>query len=470
MLNELLMRHWVTVHGLMVIAGLTVYMVVSHTLRQRRHPSAAIAWLISLVLLPYIALPLYLFIGSRKVVSGRGHGQALQRDSGDEQPASASSFAQLASAMGLPVAAQFERLTVHQDGTQALQVLRAMLDSAERTLDLCTFLLGRDRLGDEISLRLMACARRGVKVRLLIDGIGFYMGGHPNLKRLRLAGVEVALFVSPLRSALRGRTNLRNHRKLVIADGNWLCCGGRNLAAEYFEGDPAWRHKKSPWVDLSFDLRGELVAQAVQRFERDWVFATTGVIARPPRSAPHGASQPALGARLIPSGPDQQDDTLYTLLVSACFTARARIQVVTPYLVPEPTLLMALTLAARRGVAVDLLLPRKSNHRLADMARQSALRELVAAGARIWLAPGMVHAKAVLIDDELALVGSANLDERSLFLNYELMVAFQDPCVVQEFGRWIEWQRSSTTLYRARAPGLVRELAEGLVRWLAFQL
>ena len=165
MLNELLMRHWVTVHGLMVIAGLTVYMVVSHTLRQRRHPSAAIAWLISLVLLPYIALPLYLFIGSRKVVSGRGHGQALQRDSGDEQPASASSFAQLASAMGLPVAAQFERLTVHQDGTQALQVLRAMLDSAERTLDLCTFLLGRDRLGDEISLRLMACARRGVKVR-----------------------------------------------------------------------------------------------------------------------------------------------------------------------------------------------------------------------------------------------------------------------------------------------------------------
>jgi cardiolipin synthase len=181
-------------------------------------------------------------------------------------------------------------------------------------------------------------------------------------------------------------------------------------------------------------------------------------------------ANPAEGARLIPSGPDQRDDTLFTLLVSACFTAHSRILAVTPYLVPEPTLLMALTLAARRGVAVDLLLPDKSNHALADMARQAGLRELVAAGARVWLAPAMVHAKAVLFDDELALVGSANLDERSLFLNYELMVAFHEPTVVHDVARWIALQRSSATLYRAQAPGLARELAEGLVRWLAFQL
>jgi cardiolipin synthase len=468
-LNELFLRHWVTVHGLMVLAGLTVYTVASHTFRQRRHPSAAIAWLISLVLLPYAALPLYLLIGSRKVVSSRtATATPLPWDA--PHGAAATSFAQLAAAMGLPHAVAFERLSIHQDGPQALQALRAMLDSAERTLDLCTFILGRDALGDEISLRLMACARRGVKVRLLIDGIGFYMGGHPNLKRLRLAGVQVALFVSPLRSALRGRTNLRNHRKLVLVDGQWLWCGGRNLAAEYFAGDPAWRHKKSPWVDLSFDVRGELVGQGVQRFEQDWVFATTGVIGAPVRCASQGASLPAMGACLVASGPDQKDDTLFTLLVSGCFTARARILAVTPYLVPEPTLLMALTLAARRGVAVDLLLPRKSNHVLADIARQAGLRELVAAGARIWLAPGMVHAKAVLIDDGLALVGSANLDERSLFLNYELMVAFQEPRVVQDFARWMEQQRNDATLYRPLAPGLARELAEGLVRWLAFQL
>jgi len=172
----------------------------------------------------------------------------------------------------------------------------------------------------------------------------------------------------------------------------------------------------------------------------------------------------------VASGPDQADDTYYTLLVSGCFTARTRILAVTPYFVPDATLLMALTLAARRGVAVDLLLPRSSNHVLADIARHAALRELAAAGASVWLAPVMVHAKAVLIDEELALVGSANLDERSLFLNYELMVAFYDPAVVQGFAQWIEVQRSDAVRHRPRPPGLARELVEGLVRWVAFQL
>ena len=176
------------------------------------------------------------------------------------------------------------------------------------------------------------------------------------------------------------------------------------------------------------------------------------------------------GAQLIPSGPDQSDDTVYSLLISSCFTARTRILAVTPYFVPDPTLLMALTLAARRGVAVDLVLPRRSNHRLADMARRAALRDMAAAGARVWLLPGMIHAKAVVIDGDIALAGSANLDERSLFLNYELMIAFYLPQDVQGFARWIELQRAGASLYRARPPNFLREFAEGLVRWLAFQL
>ena len=131
---------------------------------------------------------------------------------------------------------------------------------------------------------------------------------------------------------------------------------------------------------------------------------------------------------------------------------------------------MALTLAARRGVAVDLVLPRQSNHRLADMARPAALRELSAAGAHVWLLDTMIHAKAVVIDSELALAGSANLDERSLFLNYELMIAFFEPADVHRFASWIDHQRASARRYRAQPPGLARELSEGLVRWLAFQL
>ena len=129
-----------------------------------------------------------------------------------------------------------------------------------------------------------------------------------------------------------------------------------------------------------------------------------------------------------------------------------------------------MTLAARRGVAVDLVMPSRSNHVLADIARHRPLRDLAAAGARLWFAPHMLHAKAVVVDDELALVGSANLDARSLFLNYELMVAFYEPSDVRRFAAWIAAEKDLATRFHPREPGLVRDLAEGLVLWLAFQL
>ena len=256
----------------------------------------------------------------------------------------------------------------------------------------------------------------------------------------------------------------------MIADGCRTWTGGRNLAAEYFVGDPSPQWRKKPWVDLSFDFSGALAFQTQQRFDLDWAFAT---------GKPRGDTPPvgrwadvSGGSRtqLIASGPDQQDDTLYALLVSGCFAARTRILAVSPYFVPDAVLLMALTLAARRQVQVDLVLPRHSNHRLADLARHAAMRELTAAGGRVWLVPGMVHAKAVVVDGNLALAGSANLDERSLFLNYELMVAFFEPAEVARFSQWIERHRASAELYRGQRPGLGRELLEGLVRWVAFQL
>lgn len=471
MLNDFFAFQWVTLHSVMAVLGLAIYAIASHTLMQRRHPSAAIAWVISLVLLPYVALPLYLMLGSRKIVDYRPRVETRSaRPDANESASAATPIRQLATAIGLAQAVTVEQLTIHQDGSAALQSLRQVIAGASQTLDVCSFLLGRDVLGDEIALLLIQRARAGVRIRFLIDGIGFYMGGHPNLKRLSSAGVQVTLFVSPLRSALRGRTNLRNHRKMVIADSQRFWCGGRNLAAEYFEGDPAPLKRKRAWIDLSFDLCGPLAAQAQQRFNQDWIFATQGTLLKTVPSTLLAAPTLASGARLVPSGPDQSDDTIYTLLVSGCFGAHTRILAVTPYFVPDSALLMALTLAARRGVAVELLMPRKSNHRLADVARHAALRELVGAGARVWLAPAMIHAKAVLFDDELALIGSANLDERSLFVNYELMVAFYDPPVVKRFARWIEWQRDGATLYQPTAPGMAREVVEGMVRLVAFQL
>ena len=471
MISHLLVGHWVTLHGLIMVMGLTVYVAASHTLHQRRHPSAAIAWVVSLVLLPYVALPFYLMFGTRKVAGYRSTARKFESSNWVFDPDSASARTQqLAAAMALPSASSYRELNIHDDGRHALQALRDMIDGATRSIDLCTFVFARDGLGDEIAQRLKQRARDGMRVRLLVDGVGAYLGGHRNFKSLSAEGVQVALFVPPLRSPLRGRTNLRNHRKMVIVDNSWLWCGGRNIAAEYFEGDTTSVHGSPPWADLSFDLHGALALQAQQQFEQDWDFATKGI--RPDLAPSISQTLPAgttIG-QLIASGPDQTDDTLYTLLVSGFFTARNSITAVTPYFVPDPTLLMSLTLAARRGVKVDILMPRKSNHRLADLARHRALRDITSAGVHVWFLPHMIHAKAVVIDAEIALVGSANLDERSLFLNYELMVSFYEPNDVQRFAQWIEHQRNTAVPYRAQPPGVWREIAEGLLLWLAFQL
>jgi cardiolipin synthase len=454
-------RFLISLHGLIVMIGLAVYVAVSHTLRQRRHPSAAIAWVITLVLIPYVGLPLYLLFGTRKLVH-RDYGPP--RATGVAGPGPEAEWPQrLAAAMDLAPAASYRSLRIHEDGKEALRSLREQIDAAVHTLDLCTYILGRDAMADALCEQLARKARDGVRVRLLIDGVGRLLEPRRSLGALRAAGVQVAAFVPPLHWPLRGRLNLRNHRKMVIADGSWLWCGGRNLTAQYFEGAPG----VTPWKDLSFDLQGAVAGRALERFERDWSFATG--VPRVRQDAPAEAASGGM-AQLIPSGPDQCDDTLYSLLVMACFRARERITAVTPYFVPGNSLLMGLTLAARRNVEVNLIMPARSNHRLADLARPRALRELAGAGAKVWFVPGMIHAKAIVIDDSIALAGSANLDGRSLLLNYELMVAFYDSGDVRRFAGWIGRQMQGARRYIPRLPGLAQDVAEGIVLWLAFQL
>jgi cardiolipin synthase len=459
--------HWLSVHGLLVLIGLLVYVLTTHSLHQRRSPTAAISWVLTIALVPYVGLPLYLLFGTRKLAHSRsrvpGATLVIGRDGDPSADADATWPRQLAAALGQPPVVSYRNLRIHADGTQARQSLWELIDSAEHELVLCTFLIGRDAFGKALIARLIAKARTGVRIRLLLDGAGRIMGGGVNLHALRVAGVQLALFGPILHVPFTSRTNLRNHRKMVVADGERLWCGGRNLAVEYFEGTP----QRGPWRDLTFDLQGPLAAQARNVFERDWAFAAG---AAPAQMATPATTVAAPFAQVIASGPDQADDTVHDLLVTACFKARTRIAIVTPYFVPGEVLLMALSLAARRGVSVDLVLPLRSNHALADFVRHRALRELAAAGGRVWRVPYMLHAKAVVIDDGFALAGSVNLDSRSLFLNFEMMIAFYDRADIARFADFIEQCRATGDRYERPKPGLLRDLSEGLLLWIAFQL
>ena len=454
---------WLTLHGLVTVLAVLIYAATSRAMQQRRSPAAAIAWILFILLLPYLALPAFFTFGSRKILARRSVPQP------DPLAHATGAWAvDTLLALGQPAPARYSHLNVHADGNVSRDVLLAMCEAAQHSIDVCTFMLGRDRVGEAIIRGLSARARAGVRVRLLIDGLGDLMSGHPNLRALTDAGVVHALFAPPLRSALRGRSNLREHRKMVIADAGQstqrLWCGGRNLASEYFEGEPGI----APWRDLTFDLRGDLVEQASAMFERDWAFATGQVGAAPAPAAP--APDAVNGAQLVASGPDQRDDPIYAFLVSAMYHARRRVVLATPYFVPDAALLSAIGLAARRGVAVDLLLPTKSNHRLSDVARSRAVRAITQAGARVWLAPNMMHGKLAVVDDELALAGSANFDSRSLFLNYELMVAFHHPADAQRFTAWFDAERAKAQPCSPKRPGLLRDLGDGLLLWLTFQL
>jgi cardiolipin synthase len=465
MIPVLSLGTWLSLHGLITILALLLYTITSHVMRQRRHPSAAIAWILFMLLLPYVALPTYLMFGSRKLPRPARPGAAPTA-----APSAPQGWAvQTVLALDQPPPVAYRDLALHADGGAARAALFETIAGARQSIDLCTFILAGDAFGRAVLDRLCEQARAGLRVRVMVDGMGNLMGRRAPLARLVAAGGERLLFVPPLRSPLKGRTNLRNHRKLLIADAHTeqarLWCGGRNLAQEYFEGGDA----APPWRDLSFDLRGPLVDQAAALFASDWAFASRRGAPVVPVPPPATATVDG-GAHLIASGPDQRDDTLYALLVTAAYRASRRIRLATPYFVPDPALLTAIALAARRGVAVDLLLPAQSNHRLSDLARNRALRTLDAAGGRIWFTPGMLHGKLVVIDDDLALAGSANLDSRSLFLNYELMVAFHAATDVQRFADWFEHERALAAPHRPRRPGLLRDVAEGTLLWIGFQL
>ncbi len=463
----------ITMHSLVIVISLLIYVLTTRLEGTRRPPSIAIAWVLSLIALPYFALPTYLIFGRRKVSRKAARASTI--------PASARHWAEeLIESFGLPGAAP-AAVRLHQDGGESAAALFATMSSAGSRLDICTYILGNDGFGREVTSRMMALARTGVQVRLLIDGVGAIQLPRSCFRQWQEAGIQTAVFSPLFARKTQGPRNLRNHRKLTIADGTRLWAGGRNLAAEYFigrNGAPAWR-------DLSFDLDGPVANAAARQFEADWVAAggkpaagvpAAGVPAAPAATAPDPATGRASAGRaqgraqFLPSGPDQTEDTVQALLIDACFRARQRIIAVTPYFVPDAGLETAMRLAARRGVGIDLCIPATSNHRLPDFVRHRALRALSEVGVRIHLLPYMNHAKAVVFDGSLAVSGSVNLDSRSLLLNYECAVVFYGAGEIDWLANWIQALIPDSTPFDGRAPGLWRDIAEGLLLTVAYQL
>ncbi|QTD44505.1 phospholipase D-like domain-containing protein [Ottowia testudinis] len=468
-------------HLAFVAAGLLTYVVVTRVRRQRRHPYAALAWVMGIAAFPYLGLPLFLVFGTRKVV----------RPATLRQPAPAGPWAALAppwatrllAALGVAEARPQAVVRFESDGDAALAQLQAVIGSARHTLDICTYVLGDDEVGAAVAAALAERSRTGVRVRLLVDSIGSLKSAHSHDALLKSAGVRTRLFMPALGRPGRGRVNLRNHRKLLIADGEIVWSGGRNLANEYFIG----RAGEPAWLDLSFAAQGALAAQAQALFDGDWRVARgarqalrRGYAERFARqesgqqdhaeAAPQAPAQGGALAQWVPSGPDFHEDILHALLVSSAFHAQERLLLATPYFVPDEGLQEALVLAAKRGLQITLLLPRRSNHRLADWARGRAVRELVEAGVDVRLLPAMLHAKAVVVDDVLALCGSANLDSRSLFINYEAMAAFYGRAQIDWLAGWINGHAAAGEPASAEPPSWLRDIGEGMVATLAFQL
>ncbi|WP_290645233.1 phosphatidylserine/phosphatidylglycerophosphate/cardiolipin synthase family protein, partial [Aquabacterium sp.] len=279
-------------------------------------------------------------------------------------------------------------------------------------------------------------------------------------------GVSVQFFMPLLPNIRRGRVNLRNHRKLVVIDEQHVWSGGRNLAAEYFV-----RQGHTPaWNDISFVISGPMAQQAHDLYQQDWQVASGEVsFVDIPVCAPSTRTDSGM-MQWIPSGPDHADDTLHALLLAATYRAEQRIVLVSPYFVPDDALLSAWCMACRRGVQLTLVLPARSNHTLADVARAPSLRALMAAGAEVMLYPRMLHAKAIIVDDDIAWCGSANLDARSLFLNFELNTAFYDAQSIAWLTQWALRLANESQPAPTQPPSALREIAEGLVRIVGFQL
>lgn len=439
---------------------------------ERRAPSNTLAWLMAIVLLPYVGVPLYLLFGGRKLRQLAARKRRIRLPvpahlrATDATRADPVAQAISTNGAGEPVAGNHTRLL--PSGEAAFAELERQILGARHTIHVATFILGRDPVARHLIRLLARRAAEGVKVRLQLDALGCFLSSRSFVDPLREAGGEVATFLPVLPLSGRWSANLRNHRKIAVFDHQTAIVGGQNLAQEYL-GPRPWRKR---WTDIGAVIQGPAAALLDDVFLADWAFATgrpplapeIDDLVRPPSAYPPGSGE----LQVVASGPDVTGDPLYEGLLAMVQEARSSVWIVTPYFIPDEVLLRSLVVKARAGRDVTLIIPARSNHPITDLARRPYLRQLVRAGARVLAyEPRMLHAKTVIIDDRLALIGSANVDMRSLFVNFEIGVVLHSAEDVRELRIWAgELTRECLTLTLAdlRRRSFPANLAEDLSR------
>jgi cardiolipin synthase A/B len=454
-------------YAFLVVGEIFSLSALLHMVYQRRTPTSMIAWLLAIILLPHLAVPLYFIVGSRKRhTSSKTKSMFILRTVTDLPIEKASLIDGVLRANGIPGGTQGNRFVLHTDGTAAYNELTQQIHQARESIFISTYVFNSDPVTAELLTALTRKAEEGLEIKLLIDSLGsflLYCFQHP-LKQLRQAGAQVSFFMPILQMPFRNYINLRNHRKIYLFDRHIVLTGGMNLSAEYMGPSP----DPGRWNDLLFLIEGPAVFHYLEIFASDWAYASGHSTPVALNLVPPGRGDAYI--QVVPSGPDIARDALFEALVCAIYTAKKRIWIVTPYFVPVTSLQEALIIAHHKGVDVKLITPYDSNHLTADLVRSSYMRELMEAGVEVALYKGpMLHAKAILFDDSGAMLGSVNIDNRSLLLNYEVVSFAYSAPIISEMNSWME-KLLENTHHTMKPAGTMRRLSENLLRIIAPQL
>lgn len=411
-----------------------IFQVATILIGEYRHPSKAVAWQLILFVFPLIGFVMYYFMAKefqrRRTVRRQGvippelRRAALRRtrlvhriqELGEGEFVQQERLYRLLQSFSLSPMTCCNEIEVLQNGEETYERILEAITAARHHIHLEYYTIRDDETGRRFRQALLAKAAEGVQIRLIYDGVGSYETGGAYFAELEAAGVRTCCFLPPRIAFFEKRMNYRNHRKIVVIDGTVGFLGGINIGNEYIGGDP----KLGFWRDTHLRLYGDAVYSLQDVFSRDWWFAAREKLAVPglyPRHTCAGREQ----VQILTSGPDSSSDALLEVFFNAIAVAKSRIYIVTPYFIPDASLMMGLKTAAVSGVDVRLILPQVSDSRLVMNASLSYAEELLDAGVRIFrYQKGFIHSKTLIIDRLLASIGTANMDMRSFFSNFEL--------------------------------------------------